>query len=151
MFLCPFLDQEINILHQNRVLGRSVDDCAYVDLRAKELPPSDGRECHLCSNYANVYAFRTVNGNVPDWSIFSLHLDSLNGTVESVKCIALKNAYELLLCWNELTPTRTRCGLRKYKINAPNYDAIESIVDFTLLQQSLSSLHQLNGKYNNFS
>lgn len=41
--------------------------------------------------------------------------------------------------------TRTRGGLCKYSFKVPDYDSVESILDFAYLQHTIKSLAQLTG------
>lgn len=138
-------DTRVSALHQDGLIGTEMP--VYVELRLRESPPDDGRQCCLSFAYANIYCFRAGAGErKAELSVDSVNLDTIKGFSHSIKYIGLRNSTQIIMAWTEQTPTRTRTGICKYKFKEANYDGVESILDFAFLHQELLSLNQLNGE-----
>lgn len=132
-------------MHQNRVIGRADQYPVYVELRSRESPPNDTRQVCLSFVYANIYTLRRTADGERQLSVDSVNLDSIKGVTASINFIGLRNSPNILMSWTEQTVTRTRGGLCKYNFKVPDYDSVESILDFAYLQHSIKSLSQLTG------
>lgn len=143
---CSFTDAEIHSLHQNRIIGEAGQYPVYVELRSRESPPNDFRQSCLSFVYANIYALRRTPSGELQLSVDSVNLDSIKGFTASINFIAIRNSSQIMMSWTEQTVTRTRAGLCKYNFKVPDYDTVESILDFTHLQHNIKSLSQLTGE-----
>ena len=74
-FLCTIKDIEIETPHQNRICYFD-SKLGYLEFRAKQLDPSDTRECFLTSVYLNVYF---VNSNTKEVMVNQIDLDKILG------------------------------------------------------------------------
>lgn len=140
-----FADTELISLHQNRIIGENCQYPVYVELRSRESPPNDVRQSCLSFVYANIYAMRRTATGERHLTVDSVNLDSIKGYTVSINFIGLRNSSHMLMSWTEQTVQRTRGGLCKYNFKVPDYDSVESILDFAHIQHSIKSLSQLTG------
>lgn len=139
-------DTELVSLHQNRVIGDTGQYPVYVELRSRESPSNDTRQSCLSFVYANIYGLRRMTNGEWQLTVDSVNLDSIKGFTHSINFIGIRNTSHILMSWTEQTMTRTRCGICKYNIKLPDYDSVESILDFAYLQHSIKSMCQMTGK-----
>lgn len=138
-------DTELTALHQNRIIGESGQYPIYVELRSRESPPNDARQSCLSFVYANIYALRRMANGERQLTVESVNLDSIKGLTATINFIGIENSSHIVMSWSEQTVTRTRGGLCKYSFKVPDYDSVESILDFAYLQHTIKSLAQLTG------
>lgn len=139
-------DTEIISLHQNRIIGVAGQYPVYVELRSRESPPNDARQTCLSFVYANIYTVRRTANEKQYLTVDSVNLDSIKGFTNSINFIGIPHSSHIIMSWTEQTVNRARCGLCKYSFKVPDYDSVESILDFAHLQHTIKSLSQLTGE-----
>lgn len=79
----------------------------------------------------------------------SIHLDTIKGLTQSIIYIGIPKTTHILMSWNEQSVNRTRTGICKYVIKMPDYDSVDSILDFAYLTHHIKSLFSINGNLKN--
>lgn len=152
-----FLDIEVEALHQNRIVKDGDSLPVYLEIRARQSEPNEYRQCCLSSVYVNIYQIKQADETDAEKkqkiSMHSVQLDTIKGYASTIKYLVIRNSPNIVMCWTEMLVNRTRSGICKYSLFAPDYDEVQNILDFACIQQPIKSLYCLNGKlisYNNF-
>lgn len=72
-------DIELDALYQHRLIDLGEQFPVYVEMRAKESPPDEFRQCYLTFVYLNVYYVKLNNDAQPQMVMERVNLDTLKG------------------------------------------------------------------------
>lgn len=73
------IDTEVNALYQHRLLDLGEQFPVYVEMRARESPPDEFRQCNLTFAYLNVYHVKSNDDGQPQIVMDRVNLDTLKG------------------------------------------------------------------------
>lgn len=73
------IDREVDALYQHRLIDVGEQFPVYIEMRAKESPPDEFRQCCLTFVYLNVYFVKPDGNQQPQIVNERVHLDTIKG------------------------------------------------------------------------